>query len=328
MRDAITDVQGIEVGHAQDLEALTGCTVVLCREGAVVGVDVRGAAPGTRETDLCRPGTLVERAHAVFLAGGSAFGLEVGTGIMQYLREQGIGFRLGPAVVPIVPGAILFDLGIGEPTWPDASMGYQACKHAGAGEVEEGNVGAGTGASVGKILGPGGATKAGLGTASIRFHRAAGDDLLVGALVVVNAVGNVVRPGTDVVLAGARDPGSNRYVDSVRLLLEGIPAVPDATNTTLGVVATDAALTVEQINWLAQVAHDGLARVIRPAHTPFDGDTFFGLATGGSRVSGPHDMMALGAATVNAVERAVVRAIERATPAGGLPASIHITRPS
>ncbi len=316
MYDAITDVSGIEVGHAEDMEALTGCSVVLCREGAAVGVDVRGAAPGTRETDLCRPATLVEKAHAVLLAGGSAFGLNAAAGVMRFLWERGIGYDAGVAKVPIVPGAVIFDLALGQVAWPDEGMGYEACRRASSEYVPQGCVGAGAGASVGKLLGPGQATKAGIGTASIKIG-----GITVGALVVLNAFGDVVRPEDGRIVAGARSPGDGSFVDTVRELQKGAgKAAFGATNTTIGVVATDACLTVEQTNHMAKVAHDGLARTIRPVHTMVDGDTLFALATG--KVSGEWDLLSLAAAAVYAVERAVLNAVLLATPAGGLPSGL------
>lgn len=317
MYDAITDVPGVEVGHAEDLRALTGCTVVVCRDGAVVGVDVRGLAPGTRETDLCRPGTLVERAHAILLAGGSAFGLDAASGIMRYLWERDIGFDAGVAKVPIVPGAVIFDLALGEVAWPDAEMGYAACLAAAGGPVRQGCVGAGTGATVGKVLGMAQATKSGLGTASLRIG-----DVTVAALMVVNAFGDVVRPGGHAVVAGARDPRDGRYVDSAQVLQRGDGAGrwPGA-NTTIGVVATDASLTPDAVNHLATIAHDGLARSIRPVHTLLDGDTVFACATGAVGAELPGLGMQLDVAVVRAVERAVTRAVLYATPLGGLPAA-------
>ncbi|KLU62558.1 peptidase family S58 [Peptococcaceae bacterium CEB3] len=315
MFNAITDVSGIEVGQADNRTALTGCTVVLCREGAVVGVDVRGSAPGTRETDLCRPATLVEKAQAILLAGGSAFGLNAAAGVMRYLWEQGIGYDVGVAKVPIVPGAVIFDLPLGQVAWPDESMGYQACQKARTGEVTQGCVGAGTGASVGKLFGPGQATKSGVGTASVRVGRAT-----VGALIVVNAFGDVIRPEDGTILAGTRHPLTGGYVDTAREVQKGLGQPPrGATNTTIGVVATDADLSVEQANHLAKLAHDGLARTIRPVHTLFDGDTLFALATGKVKGTGQGEILALAAATVEAVEKAVLNAVKYATPAGGLP---------
>ncbi len=320
MYDAITDVSGIEVGHAEDLEALTGCSVVICREGAVVGVDVRGAAPGTRETDLCRPATLVEKAHAVLLAGGSAFGLNAAAGVMRFLWERGIGYDVGVTKVPIVPGAVIFDLALGQVAWPDEQMGYEACRKASEQEVRQGCVGAGTGASVGKLLGPGQATKAGIGTASAKVG-----GITLGALIVVNAFGDVVRPGDGRIIAGARLPAGGNFVDTARELQKGAGGSSfGATNTTIGVVATDAHLTVEQANHLAKIAHDGLARTIRPVHTLVDGDTIFAMATGKSTAE--WNFLSLAAAAVEVVERAVLKAVQFATPAGGLPVGLGTAR--
>jgi L-aminopeptidase/D-esterase-like protein len=317
MHDAITDVAGIEVGHDTDAEALTGCTAVLCREGAVAGVDVRGPAPGTRETDLCRPGRLVQRAHAVVLCGGSAFGLEAASGVARHLADEGIGFDAVVARVPIVPAAVIFDLGFGTPAWPDAEAGRRAAAAASAAPPEQGSVGAGTGATVGKMLGPPNATKGGIGTASVRAGGAT-----VGALVVVNAGGDVVDPATGEVVAGARDPQTGAFAGSVGLILGGgaEPPLP-GTQTTLAVVATDAALSVEQANHLASVAHDGLARAIRPIHTMFDGDTAFALANGTGAPPAPDELTRLAVLAVEAVERATLNAVRRATPMGGLPAA-------
>jgi L-aminopeptidase/D-esterase-like protein len=314
--DSITDVTGIQVGHAEDLEAITGCTVVLCGEGAVVGVDVRGQAPGTRETDLCRPGTLVEHAQAVLLTGGSAFGLNAASGVMRYLFERGLGFPTAAAPVPIVPGAVIYDLNIGQVAWPDDAMGYEACERASGGEIAQGCVGAGTGAAVGWLLGPDQRMKSGVGTASVRLGPAT-----VGALVVVNALGDVVDPETGQIIAGARDPASGAFVNTVKTVLTGVERAPlGPTQTVIGVIATDAALSSEQINHLATAGHDGLARAIRPVHTMYDGDTLFGLATG--RVEGhwSAEVVGLATATAAAVERAVLGAVRHATPLGGLPA--------
>lgn len=313
----ITAVHGIEVGQAENLAALTGCTVVLCREGAVVGADVRGFAPGTRETDLCRPGTLVKKAHAILLAGGSAFGLDAAAGIMQYLWEAGIGFETGVARVPIVPGAVLFDLALGQVAWPDAAMGYVACRSASNGSVDQGCVGAGTGATVGKLLGLTQATKSGIGTASLAV-----DGVTVGAIVAVNAVGDIVDPTTGTIVAGARDPGTGRYVGAAQALLRQVPhGASPGSNTTIGVVATDADLTPDETSYLARVAHDGLARTIYPVHTMVDGDTIFALATGTTEAIGEHYLLRLGLAAVQAVEGAVLSAVTRATGLGGLPAA-------
>ena len=316
MHDAITDVAGIEVGHDTDLEGLTGCTAVLCRDGAVAGVDVRGPAPGTRETDVCRPGRLVDRVHAVALCGGSAFGLEAASGVARHLADEGVGFDAWVARVPIVPAAVIFDLGLGAPAWPDLEAGRRAAAAASGAPPEQGCVGAGTGATVGKMLGPQNATKGGLGTASVRAGGAT-----VGALVVVNAGGDVLDPGTGGIVAGARDPRTGAFADSVGLILGGAEPPPPGAQTTLAVVATDAVLSVEQANHLASMAHDGLARTIRPAHTMFDGDTAFTLATGTGAPPRPDELTRLAVLAVAAVERATLNAVRHAMPMGGLPAA-------
>jgi len=297
--------------------ALTGCTVVLCPAGAVGGVDQRGGAPGTRETDPLRPLHIVQKAHAVVLAGGSAFGLEAATGVVRYLEERGIGFDMRVARVPIVPAAILFDLGIGRSdVRPDAAMGYAACLAANDGPVAEGNVGAGAGATVGKVLGLPQAMKAGLGTASVDL----GGGLIVGALVAVNAFGDVVDPRTGHILAGARRPDGTGFADTLSVLRERVNGPPmrfgAPGNTVIGVVATNANLTKEGANKVAQMAHDGIARAVRPAHTMFDGDTLFALATGQVEA----DVNIVGAFAAEVVAQAIVRAVLTATPAGGLPA--------
>jgi L-aminopeptidase/D-esterase-like protein len=259
----ITQVEGIRVGHVTDLEGLTGCTVVLCPPGTVGSGEVRGGAPGTRETDLLRPGMLVEEVHAVLLAGGSAFGLAAADGVMRYLEERGIGFDADVAKVPIVPAAVLFDLGVGDPSArPNADAGYEACEAATGGLVAEGSVGAGTGATVAKIRGLSHAMKGGVGSAGIEE-----DGVIVGALFAVNALGEIVDDDGNV-LVGAR--GGD----------EDAPEGPAPGNTTIGVVATNAKLSKERANLLALAAHDGLARAIRPSHTIWDGDTVFTLATG------------------------------------------------
>lgn len=308
----ITDVVGIKVGHATDTRAATGCTVVLCEEGAVGGVDVRGSAPGTRETDVLRPMTLVERVHAVLLTGGSAFGLAAADGVMRFLEERGIGFDATVAKVPIVPAAVIFDLMIGSPTVrPTAEMGYAAAQAASRGPVEEGSVGGGTGATVGKLLGPRSATKGGVGTWAVGLP----GGIVVGALVVVNAFGDIIDDRTGQVLAGARDPGGQRFLNTAQALLSGRSAPGFATHTALAVIATNAGLSKEQANKLAQLGHDGLARVISPAHTMLDGDTVFALSTSTSKA----DMVALGAAAAEAVAEAVKRAVRLAKGLGGIP---------
>jgi L-aminopeptidase/D-esterase-like protein len=325
LHNAITDVDGIRVGHAQDLEALTGCTVILCEDGAVGGVDVRGGSPGTRETDLLRPGHQVERVHAVMLAGGSAFGLSAAIGAVSYLERQGIGFDTRVARVPIVPSAILFDLSIGDASVrPDSAMGYRACLNASSKPPAEGNVGAGTGATVGKILGPGQAMKSGIGTASLEI----GAGVVVGAIFAVNAFGDVVDPTTGAILAGARaaDVGPLRigspgyFADTLRVLKtvvgRTVLSLAARQHTVIGVVGTNARLDKAQTNKVAQMAHDGLARTIRPAHTMLDGDTIFALATGKRRA----DPSIVGAFAAEVTAQAIVRAVQTARPAAGLPA--------
>ena len=301
----ITDVRGIEVGHAQDEEALTGCTVILCRKGAVAGVDVRGGAPGTRETNLLDPVNIVEKVHAVVLAGGSAFGLDAAGGVMRYLEEQSIGFDTNVTKVPIVSSAILYDLGVGRAdVRPDAAMGYHAAVSASFLAPAEGNVGAGTGASVGKMRGMKYAMKSGIGTWSIKVH-----GIVIGALVAVNAVGDVVDPSSGEVVAGLRSGSTMKWMKEHR------PRAPVTSNTVIGVVATNARLTKAQATKVAQMAQDGLARVVRPAHTMFDGDTIFALATGVKKA----DVSMVGAFAAEVMEEAILRAVRMAAPAGGLP---------
>jgi L-aminopeptidase/D-esterase-like protein len=319
---AITDVPGIRVGQWTERRALTGCTVVLPDEPAVAGVDVRGAAPGTRETDLLRPGNLVEHVHAVVLAGGSAFGLDAATGVVRYLRERGVGYPFSRGVIPIVPAAILFDLTVGRhDRWPDADAGYRAAASA-ARRTAEGNVGAGTGATVGKALGPARAMKGGIGTASERT--AAG--LIAGAIAAVNASGEVVDPETGSVLAGAidEDGGIASTLEVLRAGRLWRPEAP-AQNTTLVVVATNAVLTKEQANRMATVCHDGIARSVRPAHTQGDGDIVFTLATGTHPLA-EGEYRVVEVLATRAVERAVVRGVLTATSVAGIPASRDVVR--
>ena len=324
LKNSITDVPGIEVGQAQDLDALTGVSVVMCRKGAVGGVDQRGGAPGTRETDLLNPLNLVEKVHAIMLAGGSAFGLDAAGGVMKYLEEQSIGFDVGVARVPIVPAAILFDLALGSASVrPDAAMGYRAAAAASDAKPAEGNAGAGAGASVGKIFGNAGAMKSGIGTASIDI----GGGIIVGALAAVNAYGDVLDPLTGRILAGARSTslgplrlGSPDYfADTLATMqtLAGrmIEGFAMRSNTVIGVVATNAKLTKPEANKMAQMAQDGLARAIRPAHTMLDGDTIFALATGQKNA----DVSLVGAFAAEAFAQACANAVRSATGAGGLP---------
>ena len=325
-RNSITDVPGLRVGNAQDDEALTGCTVILCEKGAVGGVDQRGGAPGTRETDLLKPVNAVEKVHAVLLAGGSAFGLDAASGVMRYLEEKGIGFNTGVARVPIVPAAILYDLAIGRADIrPDLEMGYRAAASASANAPAEGNTGAGTGATVGKIFGMAGAMKSGLGTASMEV----GGGIIVGAIVAVNAFGDVVDPQTGKILVGARSTklgpvqlGSADYFANTLAVMKtlvgrAILKLAMSHNTVIGVVATNAKFDKAQATKMAQMAQDGLARTIRPAHTMLDGDTIFAMATGQKKA----DVSIVGAYAAEVLAQAIVRAVKMAKPAGGLPAA-------
>lgn len=313
MTGTITDVPGVRVGHAEDKEALTGCSVVVLDQPAVCGVDVRGSAPGTRETDLLHPLNTVQEVHAVCLTGGSAYGLDAASGVMQWLEEQGKGLQVGPWIVPIVPTAVLFDLPIGDShVRPDRKMGYQACLNATDEAVAQGNAGAGTGATVGKIAGFSQAMKGGLGSSSRRLP----NGLVIGAMVAVNAVGHVLDPQTNEILAGPRDESGN-IVDSVDLLIRQMESPPPpGANTTIAVVASNAKLGKSEANKVAQMAHNGLARTIRPIHTTMDGDTIFALGTG--EVEASVDLVGTLAADVLA--EAVVQAVKQATGAGGLPA--------
>lgn len=318
LHDAITDVAGLAVGHFTHPQRATGCTVVLCPQGATAGVDVRGGAPGTRETDLLRPENLVDKVHAVLLTGGSAFGLDAAGGVMRWLEEQGHGFAVGAVRVPIVPAAVLFDLWHGDPRIrPDAVAGHAACAAASTAPPAQGSVGAGAGATVGKLFGIERAMKGGIGTASLRV-----DGITVGAIVAVNATGDVCDPQDGELIAGARkSAASHALVRSAEALLRGeVPARLQAgTATTIGVVATDAALDKAQCNKLASMAHDGLARTIVPAHTPYDGDTLFALATGGmGRGASP---VLLGALAAEVTARAVLSAVRHAHSVAGMPAA-------
>lgn len=314
---SITRVAGIEVGHFTDTRRPTGCTVVMAREGAVAGVDVRGAAPGTRETDLLHPSNLVDKVHAIMLAGGSAWGLEAATGAVRWLEERGVGLDVAVGRLPIVPAAVLFDLLVGDMRIrPDAVAGYAACAAASDVDPAEGNVGAGAGAVVGKVFGIQHAMKGGVGTASITV-----DGVTVGALIACNALGDVIDPDTGHVMAGARTDDGRALRDTRRALLRGQPPQPllAGTNTTIGVVATDAILTKVQAHRLAIAAHDGLARSINPVHTMSDGDTLFSLGTG--RAGKSLGMMVLATMAAEATARATVRAVQAArsvTTADGL----------
>lgn len=306
----ITDVPGISLGHHTLSSRPTGCSVILCGEGAVAGVDVRGAAPGTRETDLLDPSNYIEQVHAVLLSGGSAYGLAAATGVVRYLEERGTGFPIGAGVVPIVPAAVLMDLGVGDfAIRPDAEAGYQACLAATREPSPEGNVGAGAGASVGKFFGPSFAMKGGLGTASWTLP---GTDIVVGAVVAVNAVGDVYDPRDNSILAGARAEGGSGFRDTVAALMSGHGlASPAGANTTIGAIATNAPFDKAQLRKIAQLAHDGFARAINPVHTMYDGDTIFALSTGQS-ASHAADVTVVGTIAAQVMAHAIARAVMHA----------------
>lgn len=306
----LTAVDGIRVGHVTLDQRPTGCTVVLIASGATAGVDVRGSAPGTRETDLLNPINLVQQVHAIVLSGGSAFGLDTATGVMRYLEERGVGFDVRVAKVPIVPAAILFDLAVGGKPGvrPDADCGYRAAAAATTGVIAEGTVGAGAGATVGKFGGQGRAMKGGLGTASITLP----SGLTVAALVAVNASGDIVDPSTGRIVAGVRTENGTALADARTLLRSGAYERPrPGENTTIGVVATNAVLTKVQATKVAQMAHDGYARAIVPSHTMGDGDTIFAIATG--RRTGDADVSLIGALAADVMSDAILRAVREAT---------------
>jgi L-aminopeptidase/D-esterase-like protein len=312
---SITDVQGVKVGHFTETRRPTGCTVLLFEKGATAGVDVRGSAPGTRETDLLNPTNSVQQVQAILLAGGSAFGLDAASGVVRYLDEHRLGYAVGDIVVPIVPAAILYDLELGDSKIrPNAESGYKACQAATTERVVEGNVGAGAGATIGKMFGPKQAMKSGLGTASVRVGNTG---IVVGAIVAVNAVGDVVDPKTGKIVAGARKADGSGFVDSMARIREGYSVQANGANTTIGVVATNAALDKTQMTKVAQMAHDGLARTIYPVHTPSDGDTIFAVATGSSAARANHG--AIGALAADVMARAVLRAVMSARGIPGIP---------
>jgi L-aminopeptidase/D-esterase-like protein len=313
---SITDVAGLAVGHWTSSQRPTGCSVVLCPQGATCGVDVRGAAPGTRETDLLRPDNLVELVHAVLLSGGSAFGLDAAGGVMRWLEERGHGIEVRGQRVPIVPAAVLFDLGVGDGrARPAAAAGYAACESATAMPPAQGSVGAGTGATAGKLFGAERAMKGGIGSASLTVG-----PFTVGALVAVNPTGDVIDPDSGKVVAGTRAADGRPRSASLAIIAGELPprAIPGAA-TTIGVIATNAQLTKAQAGRLATLAHDGLARCIHPVHTMGDGDTMFALATGSS--GRPGEMTVLGVMTVEVTWRAVLNAVRAATGLAGLPSA-------
>lgn len=296
----ITDVEGIKVGHYEDLENLTGCSVIICEEGATGGIDVRGSAPGTRETDLFQDKKTVDKIHSVVLSGGSAFGLDASGGVMKYLEEKNVGFDTGIIKVPIVSSAVIFDLGLGNPhIRPDLNMGYLASKNSNNKDYRQGNVGAGAGASVGKILGKKFSMKSGLGSASVILG-----DLVVSAMVVVNAVGDVYNlKGKKI--AGVYDYENSKFLDSIEIMKSGYINTLEGVNTTIGVVATNAILTKGQSNKVAEMAHNALAKRIMPVHTTFDGDTVFSLST--NKVEA--DVNLVGTLGIEAMEKAIVNSI-------------------
>lgn len=316
MNNTLTDVAGIRVGHITHLAGATGCTVIICPDGTVGGVDQRGGAPGTRETDLLRPLHLVNTVNAVVLSGGSAYGLATADGVMRWLEEHGIGYKSGTGfLVPIVPAAILMDLGIGEVgIRPDAAMGYAACEAASEAEVAQGCVGAGTGCRIGAMLGNEYATKGGIGSASIELS----DGIIVSALIAVNCVGDVVDERGDIIAGLRQPPDGSIFTGMMNVMktiahMETMPPRADS-NTVIGVVATNAKLNKEQVNKVAQMAHDGLAQAVRPAHTMWDGDTIFALATGEKTAN----VTAIGAYAADMVAQAIRNATRAATTLAGV----------
>ncbi|CRK80218.1 P1 family peptidase [Neobacillus massiliamazoniensis] len=314
MSGFITDVPGVKVGNREDQNALTGCTAILFEEGAVAGVDVRGSAPGTRETDLLNPINLVEKVHAICLSGGSAYGLDASSGVMQFLEEQGIGLDVGVAKIPIVPAAVLFDLVVGDPKIrPDKQMGYEAAKTATNEKFPTGNVGAGCGATVGKLAGLEFCMKGGLGSASLRLE----NGVVIGAIVAVNPAGDVRDPSTGKMLAGPYVKETGIILDSLKLLEQNYqPTIPRGTNTTIGVVAVNAELTKAEATKVAQMAQDAYARTIYPSHTLYDGDTVFAAATGGIRMS----VDVIGGLAAKVMEQAILNAVHSAESILGITA--------
>jgi L-aminopeptidase/D-esterase-like protein len=309
--DNLCDVPGVLVGHATDREGLTGCTAVLFEEPAVVGVDVRGSSPGTRETDRLSPTGTVRRTHALLLTGGSAFGLAAVEGVVSFLEESDVGLDVGVARIPLVSAAVLFDLVVGSPAArPDLEMGYEAASSAKNGDFAQGSVGAGTGATVGKVLGMERAMKGGVGSASVRLD----GGLVVGALAAVNAFGGIRDPIGGGILAGPRmDDGA--LGDTVELLPEAVTRMRWGEDTTLGIVATNADLSKTQASKVAQMAHDGLARAVEPVHTTVDGDVVFAASVGG--VDAPTDVV--GAWGARVMQEAILRAVRRAEGVPGIP---------
>ncbi len=306
----ITDVIGLEVGHSQSEEGITGCTAIICREGATGGVDVRGGAPGTRETDLFRAENMIDKVHAIVLSGGSAFGLESSSGVMKYLEEEGIGFDVGVAKVPIVASAVIFDLGIGDSKIrPDFKMGYKASKAASISESTQGNIGCGMGATVGKIMGPNNAMKSGLGSATMQVG-----ELLVSAIVSVNSFGDIYDYKTGKQIAGVYDYENKKLLNTVELMINYADLGYSIENTTIGVIGTNAILTKAEANKVSQMAHNGFARSINPVHSMMDGDTIFTMATNAVK----SDVNIIGTLAAEVMSRAISNAVEQAKPLGGL----------
>ncbi|KZL92128.1 P1 family peptidase [Clostridium magnum] len=302
----VNNIEGIKIGNAQNLEGPTGCTVVICEEGAAAGVDVRGGSPGTRETDLLDPVNLVDKIHAVVLSGGSAFGLDAASGVMQYLEEKNVGFDVSVTKVPIVCSAVLFDLIIGDHRIrPDKAMGYEACKNSETNKISEGNIGAGAGATVGKILGPHNSMKGGLGCYAVQVG-----ELQVGAVIAVNCLGDIIEPSTGKIIAGALNENKKTFADTEEIMISRYSEKKNlfSGNTTIGVVITNGKFTKSEMNKIASMAHNGYGRAMRPAHSIFDGDTIFTMSTG--KIDADINVVGLLAARV--VEQAVVRAVKNA----------------
>ena len=322
VNDTITAINKICVGHFTDRSNNTGCTVVLPENGAVAGVDVRGGAPGTYGTDTLQPLNLVTRVHAIILTGGSAFGLDSITGVRKYLHEKGVGFNSGYGLVPIVAGAVIFDLGLNPScTYPGAESGYFACVNASSNPVEEGCVGAGTGATVGKLFKLARAMKGGLGSCCIRGAKG----LKVGALAVANPSGDVIDPSSGEILAGVRSEDGKTFSNAARLVreMDVLFGFPDGSNTVLGVIATNASFNKTQLTKIAQMAHDGIARTVNPSHTMYDGDTIFALST--EKIEG-FEVSIVGALAAEAMAEAIMRAVKKAERCGDIPASSDLIR--
>ena len=313
----LTDVAGIKVGHSQSDEGMTGVSVIICEEGATGGVDVRGSAPGTRETDLFQAEKMIDKVHAVVLSGGSAFGLDASSGVMRYLEEKGIGFDVGVTKVPIVASAVIFDLDIGDHhIRPDFKMGYQAARNTITEAALQGNIGCGRGATIGKILGPNYAMNAGLGSASVRVG-----DLIVSAMIVVNSFGDIYDPANNQQIAGVYDYDHKKLLNTIELMKEGSKEITFALkNTTIGVIATNARLTKAHANKVSQVAHNGLARTINPVHTMVDGDTIFTMAT--NKIEA--DINLVGSLAAEAMSKAIINAVLSAESIAGLKAFVDI----